>query len=589
MKPVHGKYLPSHIYRKGEFISMHSSKITKQERREIYTRARTHYSMDTRPVLKKIYDKSDMVIMKMGGGYSGKEYIKISKIASEMGYVAQKLQKDANQGYIYFATENVLFKHFDEMGILEEINNLPKAKLVNRIQKFLSPGESLPETPRVKLTGNIKWEGLIFANPEYMKRNNLPMGTKTTGPVKGLLVPSPFVTDCDIAISENENKIKLSAAKLSQTMMLRMDLVPEKTFSRNLKRKLSEKIGRNPRVGFDIASMLGMKIDPNDSMLAKVRRAFEGGCTAQEIVDMLFTYEDNAGEKKIAKIADRIVSGESIYIPEIWEHVSVALTTVLRKALQPNVKGIYGTALPMGLLAFYGIYNSKGLERKRGWLTRFPWTSPILTDVVVYQDCIFVDPEIWQCFGGDYDGDTAAVYDIDSIDGVLVWNQHKEFIKKAMKAPKKEEHHDDIRSLDDVIADQLDQHAATGKMFNRVKVMVDSARKFNKFSKMQLIELELMAYAAEVQPRIDGFKYKSIGSALASVEELMDKYACQNPHHKESKDWFNLIRGGQFGILDIVTAAKDAKPDSKSSYEAIAAVLKDWQWGGYEYEPEIKI
>jgi len=538
--------------------------------------------VNERPFLKEIMKESLWTIMKFGGAFTGEEFSELNKLCQEKGYQLQWLMKEAHGGgrgarawgYAYVAEKNLIEEHLRKRGIWEEFNKIPKAKQINRIQKFVGPGEKFPVKPRVKIGPKFKHEGLIIASPSFMKRCNIPLGAKTTGPTKGLIIPSPVDTnEWDIIVPENENKLKLSVEQLEENMMLNRHLEPAKLFSKNLKKKMSPGIGRNPSHGFDLGSLLNKL--PSKEWLKEAKDIYEGRAENEAIADALFSYKTKDGDKKYTPCGVRILAGESLFKPDIWEEGQKALLTMVRKALQPRIRGIYGVVMPVSLLKEYGV---KG-EKKIGWITRFPWTLPVLTTVYVWEHCIFVDEELWLTYGGDYDGDQGAIFDIDVIDGSLVWSRNKEWIKDHMKMPEKKDALEDPRSMEDIIACQLDQFTGCGVTFNNAKIVVDAARQANWNAK-SILQLEMNLQAIEVQPYIDGQKYAHAkGKAKRPVDLALQYARGLTKHLNNSKKYFRTIRGNGTSVENIIATAKEANPNSGSYYERVVALFKGWRKG----------
>ena len=352
-----------------------------------------------------------------------------------------------------------------------------------------------------------------------MKKCNIEFGCKTTGPTKGLLVPLPDHCDTneyDILLPENENKIKLSAEKLADLMRIVPGLAPSHLFSRNLRRKFAEKMGKNPKESWDLCSILGKM--PSQGFIEEVRAIYEGIAEPGTIANMLFCYEDKAGVKKYTKTGEKVLAGQSIFNDDIWPEAAKSLVTAFQSAIQPCIDGIYGVVMPMGLLECYGEVETESIS---GWITRFPWIVPILTKVKVYKDCIFVDEELWSCYGGDYDGDQGAVFGLHAIKGHLSWKDSKNHanIKEWMSLPTKEEATDDMSYME-VIASQLDQYRICGMTYNACRVAEDGAR-YRGMSTNDILEMSIRMQAIEVQPLIDGFKYKAKKNNVITNDDLL--------------------------------------------------------------------
>lgn len=242
--------------------------------------------------------------------------------------------------------------------------------------------------------------------------------------------------------------------------------------------------------------------------------------------------------------------------------------------------------MPKFLLKAYNVHG----ERVVGWLTRFPWTLPILTTVEVWNHCVFVDEEIWNAFGGDYDGDQGAVFERDSFDGELIWKRDKEWIKQCMKMPVKEDPKDDPRCHEEIIAEQLIQLEGCGKVFNASKIAVDAGR-YAEMSGKQLLEMEIKLQAREVQPYIDGIKYKHQEGKQKNAFDLAKEYGSQDllPFVMKSQNYFNAVRSRGACLEKVILMAKDADPKSPSFYERIISLFADWELHKYEEKDPAKL
>jgi len=579
MKLIKNKYLPTFVLIDGE--CKHWMKLTSEEKKHVFIHGRSEYSINQRPLFKRLIEESEYSIMKYGGGFTEKEFIDICNKTKVSGKFVQPLLKEAHGGgrgatswgVVHIAKENLIEKYLKEMDILEEFLKLPKSKQVNRIHKFIGQYNDFPVKPRVKLGLPYPLEGLIFATPSFMKKCNIPFGTKTTGPTKGLIIPTTVDSDeWDIVIPENENKLKLSEEKLSNNMKLNLQLIPQNLFSRNLKRRFSKEVGRNPSEGLDMASILGRM--PKKEWLEEARSIYEGRATKEVIVKTLFTYENQKGEEVCNIYGTRVLAGESIFKEDLWPHADKALMTMIKKAIQPRIEGIYGVIMPIDLLKYYKA-NSKKMV---GWLTRFPWTLPILTEVKVWNNCIFVDNDLWQCFGGDYDGDQGAVFGKYVMKGHLSWKHDRKWIQQHMSLPEKVDNAKDIRSIEEVIGCILGQYSGCGRTFNAAKIVVDSARRAG-WNRKQILELEIKLQVNEVQPYIDGLKYMHADAEVKTPLMLAKECGVPTDYIKVDMMYFTPLRGRSAGVDDLVSIGKLASENSLAFYERIISYFKDWEKG----------
>ena len=571
------RLIPDYLFVEGKLL--HWKEIKSEMRLEAWKHVKHIGSVANRPLYYRFIRECDACVMNYGSGYTADEWIDICKLASDNKFVVQPILRDARGGgrgasgwgFAWFARENLIYKYLAEMGILEEFKGLPYAKQVTRIGKLFSEQQMFKRKPRVVLADDSEYEGLIYATPSFMAECNIPFGAKTTNVTKGLLVPLPYDNSkYDIVVPANENKLKISAEKLSDLMVMNPTLTPQKSFSRNLIRKFSGKVGKNPQEGLDLSSILGRK--PKKEWLEDCYKVYMEQTTPQETADLLFAYENTIlGEKVHNTFGKRVLAGESIFHPEIWPEANKALFTAAKKALQPRIKGIYGTLMPKELLRDYKLTG----ELMTGWFTRFPWTMPMKTEVEIHEHCIFVDNDLQKVFGGDHDGDQGAVFDEHIIKGHLDWNKQKEWIKLNMALPDKVESTEPFKDLNDSIAVQLDQYSGCGKTFNSSKIAIDNKR-YHGATVMELIETEMKLQSKEVQPFIDGLKYQH-ASEMKKAEELVAQYYCGPvktvPHIRK---YFSPLRTKAGELTALLEAARDADPASKSFYEGACALFKDW-------------
>jgi len=402
-----------------------------------------------------------------------------------------------------------------------------------------------------------------------MAKHNIPFGAKTTGPTKGLMAYSTVETGYDIIIPENENKLNLTEEQLSKSFWINPSITPSQMFSKNLVNKFTERIGRNPTEGHDLSSICGRK--PESKWLKQCKDIYDGIADKETIAKTLFMYKDKAGISKYNTYGERILAGESIHTHDIWPIAKDILWGVIRKSFQPRVSGIYGVMMPKPLLRYYGISGTK----KEGWFTRWPWTLPIYDKVEIWKDCIFADPDLISIYGGDYDGDQCAVYDKRSINGILIWKKDKEWIKKQMILPEKVESTED-KTVEEIIAIQLDQYSGCGRVFNAAKIAVDAAR-YEGRNIREIYAMDMNLGSKFVQPYIDGIKYKHCDQSY-NAYHFGEMYTVDKKSIDHSKTFFNGIRNRRGNIDGLIDLAQHANRDSKSYYEQAVYVIKRMGW-----------
>jgi len=548
-----------------------------------------HVSMLThRPYMRRILDNS-FTVMKLGGSFAGDEYLELVEKAKIKGFIAQWNVKRIHGGgrgakswgKIEFAKTQIIEDIVEELGFHEEFMKLPMCKRMNRIQKIIGEMHDFQIKPRVKIVSDMdKFEGLLFGHVKWMKKNGIEPGAKTTLATKGLIFPTPKHIKCnaDLLVPVGENKFGLSEEKLSNLIKWIPRLTPGSLFSRNLKRKNSDILGRNPQAKWDLQAFLNF-IPKTD--LTEHKAVFEGKLMNDKIVDTLFGYKQK-GEKKLRFHGIRLKAKESLFHPEVWNEAVKTLEKWISKSMQPEVKGLYGVVMPISLLK---IMNEKCHEFE-AYVTRFPWVVPIRTRIALWKDIIFVPDDLWKAFGGDYDGDQGAAFYKYTMNTGLVWERDKEWLKRIMTLPEKE---DDASNKDEneIIAIQLDQYMYCGRIYNSGKIVVDAAR-MEGWSQRELQELDIKIAATDVQPYIDGFKYKA-GIKPLGVYELADKYCVSKKCVGKVKTYFNALRGGKSGIELMVALSKFTHPESKSFYERIVSRFKKFRKGDYNKVSKIPV
>lgn len=573
------KYLPEFALLNGGIVNVNT--LPNEVMRELRRRGKPAHSVANRPCMKKIYDECHMSIVKIGGAYTGKEFLNICEDAKKRKVQVQWLLKEARGGgqgatawgHIHLHRDNLLEKFFKELNIWEEFSNIPKTKQTNRVQKFLCETEEFPIEPRIKLTNTYPYEGMIFMSQNFADRcatagRPIPFGAKTAGALKSIIIITPYEFDgYDIAIPNPENKLKLSAEKLAKCMYLNPSIDASKMFSRNLMTAVGDKIGRNPKQGFDLASILG--VFPGKDKLELPIKMWHGECTNEVIVDNLFTYTNKSGEKTLTKEGAMILNGADIYSSEILPVFEKGIFNFILKSLQPKIKGTYGIAIPDVIRRSL---KGKG-EKIDGWLTRYPWSLPIFTTVHIWNDCLCVDEELWAIFGGDYDGDQGAVFEKNSVRGELVWERDRDFIIEHMAPPEKEEDTNNKQSVEEVLATQLDQFSDIGKVYNNCQVIVDAAR-YQGLSKKKVLEINMTLNSKFVQPKINGVKYKAAIGNVDINSYAKDNYGVEAEHIKYCGRFRGAFRGSMACMNMIIEASQAAKPITRSWYEYLAGYFR---------------
>ena len=567
------KYIPEYVFVDGKEVMFRM--LSTEQRFAVMSHCKTAHSVESRPNYKDIVVNS-MSIMKFGGGFTGDEILSMKERYSKNGFIIQPLVKEAHGGgqgargwgILHLSVRNLVDDLLKKYDILEEFHGLSKEKQLSRIQKFIGPMDVIEFKPKVAVSSILPYEGLVYAKQEWMDKNNIPFGAKTTGPVKGLIVPLPdyFKIDADFIVPESENKINLSVEKLSKTVMLNRENVPANRYSKNLI-TVSGKVGRMPRHAFDLQAHLDYI--PNVDL--SVERAFyETGNFTPDFIDSLFGYNDTkTGEHKLRNEGKLIMAGVHPFSRDMIEGTLKSLWTMVRTKLEGRIPGIYGTAMPLEMLP-------KGISIKRGYITRFPWIFPILTEYAIYEHCIFLSQDLMKIFGGDFDGDQVAAYHRMTMKDLPVWPRDKEWLVSIMAAPEKKEAVSD-KSIEEVIGSQIDQYVKCGQVYNICRILEECVR-MEGWKRKAIFELGAKLTSQIVQPYINGFKYMAEEGNVPTIEVLAEKYGVPMRWKERAVMFFNAFRSSKASIPRIAHVARliNAKPDSLMYYERLAYKFITW-------------
>ncbi len=556
------------------------------ERRLILEHGKSDVVTESKPNLMKLYKKVHISMIKFGGGYTGDEILFLAKYAKENGCMLLPMSREAHGGgrgargwgVVHFAKYDVVREIIGEMGILDEYDALPVTKRIDRQRKLFGEMEKI-EGLTVKIIPDIpEYEGLIFLSDRAIAKHGLPFGVKFSATMKGLGVPVPktiggmtvkFTADVNVPVSEN--KFDLTAEKLANSLYINRRLSAEYMFSRILKNKRSDKIGRLANMAWDFRSMLG--IMPNADL--KVYRDFyERGIFDDKLLDEMFGFVDRNGKERLQNIGLEVKAGKYRFDPDIEGKVNKSLWTVIKAKMLSKFPGsIYGNIMPLE----YALADDPNLKVKYGWFTRYPWMDLMLTKYAVYKNTIAVPDAVVKLFGGDYDGDLGLVIHRRRINSDLVYHKMKDTLESWMKMPDKEEVDDSGKSEIQAVADVLDFYSSIGKSFNAGRVAEGLARR-EGWSRMKLMELRLKITASIVQPFINGLKYVG-GKDVPGVEAICKMYGIPITHLDRETRFFQVFRTRLQGVGSIIDVANELKANVKSNsfYEALAAnSFMDW-------------
>jgi hypothetical protein len=567
MKLSNQKYLCDAYYiGKGKIVF--AKDLSDADRYLTIKHAKSANNVVGRDHLKALYDEAFSVGC-FGGKYTAETVDDVLSMVKNAKFTMVPLVKEVyggkrGWGVIHMVKYDFIRKIAASMGIESELYSLAPEKFLIRIQKLFVKMELIANAD-VSLVEKSPFEGLIYAKADYMEKAGLVYGTKTSGVLKGLIVPAPDTMSFkgDLLISMDENKIKLPDFKLGKLIFVDRDQDPAKRFSKNLI-GVSGKAGRLPVKAFDLHAMLNRPVRAD---LADIKVFYETGVISDKLFDMLFSYVDKTGTRKYTRSGLMLKSGIDRKDPKVVADVNTAIWTCVHARITGKIAGIYGVAMPLGLLP-------KGIKIKKGYITRYPWIFPVLAEYAVHEHCIFVDESVMKLFGGDYDGDLVAVYHKRTLDLPYSWAKDKVRLQEWMKMPEKET--GEARSLEATLAYQLEQYAECGKAYNNAKIVVDCAR-LAGWSNDDVSRLDCLLMSNEVQPFINGLKYKG-GNKAPSSFDLAKKYMVPITSIVRVTKFFNAVRSSKSGITEVIKAAKDLNPDanSKSYYERVVALFSTW-------------
>lgn len=567
------KYIPEYVLIDGKEKMF--SMLEQKERFAVMAHCKSVYSVDARPNYKDIVTKC-MSIMKFGCGFNMKDIEVINQRFSK--YIIQPLIKDAQGGgqggrgwgILHLNPDNLVDRLLRKYNILDEFKELSKEKQLSRIQKFIGPMDQIIYKPRVLVTNIESYEGLIKGRQSWMDLNFIPFGAKTTGPVKGLVVPmtdmeEKLYKDYDLVIPNGENKLNLSAEKLSMTIMLNRENIPANRYSRNLITS-SGKIGRMPRHAFDLQAHLNVipRVD-----LTVEKAFYETGKFEPEFIEQLFGYTDKEDKLTLRNEGKLIMAGANPFGKDLINETLKSLLTMIKSKLEGRIPGIYGTAMPLEMLP-------KGIKRKTGYVTRFPWVFPIMTEYAIYEHCVFVPEALMKVFGGDFDGDQVAIYHRMSMEGLPTWKNDSQWLTGIMSAPDKKDVISD-KSIEDVMGSQIEQYTKCGQIYNTCKIIEECAR-MEGWSRHDIFSLGAKLTAQVVQPYINGFKYAAEEGELPTIEKIAEAYGVPLRWKERATMFFNGFRTSKASIPRIAKTAKliQALPTSPMYYERLGYIFIDW-------------
>jgi hypothetical protein len=203
---------------------------------------------------------------------------------------------------------------------------------------------------------------------------------------------------------------------------------------------------------------------------------------------------------------------------------------------------------------------------------------PVYAHVVVDQNLIWVDEEVWTAIGRDYDGDLCYIIDPGELENVV----NLDWVKKHYVLPAKKENVDNRDSFE-TLFDILRSSRLCGQVYNWGKRIVDAAY-YSGMKVEDVLILEAQIMSTFVQPVIDGFKYAStkditLDSILVKFDVLHLK-----PVLYKLTGYFMALRGTKSMKINDVEVprlkaikmlALTAKADSLSFYERMLAKLVD--------------
>ncbi len=591
MQIINHYLVPEYVFLGNKIVP--TKKLRQEDQIEVRRRCQHESVLQTKPNLRKVLEKS-FTVMKFGGSYTSKEYLDLVRFFESKNLVVQWNIKRAHGGgrgatswgKIDVAKTNIIEEILKDYGVWEEFCKLNLNKRMNRVAKIVGDMVPVKVKPRILLIDDAEYEGIIWARPSWMKQNGLVPGSKTALFMKSLIFPMTSSQEIryqgyDLVIGQDENKFKLSAEKLAEHFHVNPLLTPSRLFSKKLKARISDKIGRLPTAKYDLMSFINMV--PEESALDEIRRIYSGDVTPDDI-KVMFGYKDRDGNIRYRTEGRRLLAGESIHHPDIWPSALKVLKNMAHHALWSKVHGIYGVAMPLSLLKRYRRNN----HTFTAYVTRWPWILPIKAQVAVWADMIAVPDGLWKAFGGDYDGDQACALQDNRVDTNLTWWKDKAWLKAHMRLPEKQED-DSLNNMSEyeIIARQLDQYQGCGITYNNGKIVVEAAR-LAGITGRDLQKLDILITSQDVQPFIDGQKYKG-GDKPPSIQELADKYKVPQKYLARAQMFFRTLRSRNTSLQSMIDAAEIADPESSGFYQRVVSLFRNFPKPEYKQEenPEI--
>lgn len=449
--------------------------------------------------------------------------------AEKAGYNYIPLISDAKNGLFHFYHNDIpnpIDTILTELDILQEWYKMGIKKAMNRLTKLMGRLIEITYKPRIFfVSGGV---GYVTARESWAKRNGIEHGAKLVGTMKSIIVVVPdsyfdnvILSNYDMIVPEDENKFKLTAEKLANSIFLNDVLAADRRFSKNLLKGLdadgNKVFGKNPRFSLQLRAICNDIPKPDYDKVVKFYTT--GEYDAKFLFDLFGYIDSKTGEHKLKQVGLKIMgtnegNGMSPFDPAIWKEVDLALGAYVKRLWIGRIPGVYGTALPLSILP-----DTEKYRIKEAYVFRAPIMVPVYSKYAIYKHCIYVQDDLWdKVFHGDYDGDLAFVIHKKFIKSPANWLTNSAKLSEWAKAPSKDEsteHSTILSSTEDI----MEQAKFCGIAHNNSKIVLDMGRMF-KMTDEQALQFSLYLDMKYVQPTIDAFKH-TMGSDLEDISTMI--------------------------------------------------------------------
>lgn len=585
--------------------------FTMQDQMKILKHSKNLVNIEGRPLYEKYIDNSLHRIVIYGGNITEQQYKQIQDYAYAKGLYILVNSKDFLGGtsrwsQVYLSKRNIGKEFLIESDIYEEfmcnINDLQKVK---RHEKLLGTYIEMPIKPKVLVGPKHVNEGYILVSRDYVNKINkyfkdknidfkLMNCSKTAKILKSNIYIIDNLKDYDVIVPADENKFKLSAEKISKNFSINPSINSYNSFSRNLKDKFTDKIGRQPRLPLDSCCFLDVSL--NSSKVEIFKNMIEGNIEKESIANALFSYQmetenengESTFERKYNLYGEQLMQEDkSLLDSDIWDKANPIIGKAVIQHMIPKMKGVYGKAMPSDLLPL-----TKGKkEVKVGSLFRFPLMTPVRCTTTICNDIIYVPKDLWTVIGGDFDGDDVNFQELDSMPVYFNWDKESDRreLTQLLQMPVKNNQKEKIKLIDaQMIVNK--QASLIGKIYNANKIVIGGYIYSGKLSMKDIIKIDIYNNATLTQQAINGLKHSTSSIKEEVNTDFIQKYNFDNKHifgiHQlpelsenvlnKAKYFYNLIKYPN-NITDIINGSRVASPTSPYWFEREVSKFRSWK------------